>query len=125
MRKHPGAHVGFGAEQDEAEQGASDLDEPKTPHHKDMLLSSDSGGDDEERRQRHKRKGKGQKHLTEEEAEALYEAKGARKAKEWLESGFGGFKKVCKECLMELNVFTGLLASSSPWVLMHTCPCCL
>lgn len=37
---------------------------------------------------------KGKKHLTEEEAEAMYEAKGAKKAKEWIESGFGGFKEV-------------------------------
>jgi hypothetical protein len=34
------------------------------------------------------------KHLTEDEMEAALAAKGASKAREWLESGFGGFKKV-------------------------------
>jgi hypothetical protein len=34
------------------------------------------------------------KHLTEDEMEAVLAAKGANKAREWLESGFGGFKKV-------------------------------
>lgn len=39
--------------------------------------------------QKHKKK-----HLTEDEMEAAMAAKGASKAREWLDSGFGGFKKV-------------------------------
>jgi hypothetical protein len=34
------------------------------------------------------------KHLTEDEREAMLAAKGANKAREWLELGFGGYKKV-------------------------------
>lgn len=92
LKKPHGIHVGFGA--DEAEQGRNSWDDPKTPGPKAMVLSSDSDMEQEEQPQKHRKKGKGQKHLTEEEAEAMYEAKGARKAKEWLDSGFGGFKKV-------------------------------
>lgn len=35
------------------------------------------------------------KHLTEDEREAALAAKGANKAREWLELEFGGYKKVC------------------------------
>lgn len=41
------------------------------------------------------------KHLTEDEREAVLAAKGANKAKEWLELEFGGYKKVCEEVLAQ------------------------
>ena len=50
-----------------------------------------SSGEEEE----HPAHGKHKKHhLTEDEQEALLAAKGASKAREWLETGFIGFKKV-------------------------------
>lgn len=66
---------------------------------RDMVVSSDSEQESagSPRSPRKGRQGKGKKskkHLTEEEMEALMEAKGAKKAREWLDSGFGGFGQV-------------------------------
>jgi hypothetical protein len=72
----------------------------RTPAGRDMAVSSGSD-DDEEAGARSPRKGgsskkkqKKGKHMTEEEMEAMQGAKGARKAREWLDSGFGGYKAV-------------------------------
>eukprot|EP00882_Tetradesmus_deserticola_P006573 GHRQ01006917.1.p1 GENE.GHRQ01006917.1~~GHRQ01006917.1.p1 ORF type:complete len:1485 (+),score=562.58 GHRQ01006917.1:723-5177(+) len=67
----------------------------RTPAARDMAVSSGSEDDEGARRPRKggisKNKKQG-KHMTEEEEEAMQGAKGARKAREWLESGFGGYK---------------------------------
>jgi hypothetical protein len=73
----------------------------RTPAGRDMAVSSGSD-DDEDAGARSPRKGgsskkkqqKKGKHMTEEEMEAVQGAKGAKKAREWLESGFGGYKAV-------------------------------
>lgn len=70
----------------------------RTPAAREMAISS--GSEQEEEGARSPRKGgsskkkKKGKHMTEEEMEAMQGAKGARKAKEWLDSGFGGYKRV-------------------------------
>lgn len=48
-----------------------------------------SSGEEEVSPSKHKKK-----HLTEDEREAMLNAKGANKAREWLELEFGGYKKV-------------------------------
>jgi hypothetical protein len=64
-----------------------------------MAVSS-SSDDGDEAGARSPRKGgsskkkKKDKHMTEEEMEAIQGAKGAKKAREWLDSGFGGYKAV-------------------------------
>jgi hypothetical protein len=77
----------------------------RTPGAREMAVSS--GSDDEEKAAaRSPRKGassskkkKKGKHMTEEEMEAMQGAKGARKAREWLDSGFGGYTAVSAQQL--------------------------
>jgi hypothetical protein len=74
----------------------------RTPAGRDMAVSSGSDDDDEAGARsprkggssKKKKKQKKGKHMTEEEMEAMQGAKGARKAREWLDSGFGGYKAV-------------------------------
>lgn len=69
-------HGGFGGSPTGSQQG------------RDMDVSS---GDEEEHPAHAKHK---KKHLTEDQQEALHAAKGAKKAMEWLETGFVGYKQV-------------------------------
>lgn len=50
-----------------------------------------SSGEEEEHPAHAKHK---KKHLTEDQQEAMHAAKGAKKAQEWLETGFVGYKQV-------------------------------
>lgn len=81
---HYGAeHVGFAGEEE------SLPDHSPTGSQKGHEMDVSSGSEAEAVPAQHKKK-----HLTEDEMEAVLAAKGASKAREWLDSDFGGFKKV-------------------------------
>lgn len=65
-----------------------------------MDVSSGGGSEEAHPAAKHKKK-----HLTEDQQEALHAAKGAKKAREWLEAGFTGFKKVRRAFFLGLMCF--------------------
>ena len=75
---HPGHH---GSDREGATMGSAGS-------HTEREMDVSSGSEHEAHHRKHK------KHLTEEQMEAAMAAKGASKAREWLESGFGRFKHV-------------------------------
>jgi len=80
---HGAEHVGFAGEEE------SLPDHSPTGSQKGHEMDVSSGSEAEAVPAQHKKK-----HLTEDEMEAVLAAKGASKAQEWLDSDFGGFKKV-------------------------------